>query len=359
MCCKLCNSKHNTSLHIAREKSNHTQLIQLVNSEPTPSTSETNCNFATADNAILCTANVEIKTNLTICGIGEKISNAIYKCTLKLRSISSNYSSDLNAFVLDNITSNLPVKPINRKMLKIPADIQLADPKFDQTREIDLLIGADLFWDIISEGKITLEPNGPNLQNTRIGWIVEGPSAAYYSNSYSLCNLEGRFVVSLPLKDSPTKLNNSRKTAIKRVISLERKLYSNETLRQYENLGHMTEIKHNDSYIQTDYYFPHHGVLKESSSTTKLRVVFDGSSPSSTGVSINDLQKTGPIIQSDLILILLRFRICPIVVSGDIRMMYRQVLIDPEQLQQTVWQSNPNKPIKTFQLNTVTYNTTA
>ncbi|KAK2577645.1 hypothetical protein KPH14_012903, partial [Odynerus spinipes] len=42
------------------------------------------------------------------------------------------------------------------------------------------------------------------------------------------------------------------------------------------------------------YYLPHHGVLKPSSTTTKLRVVFNGSSPTSSGRSINDLMHTGP-----------------------------------------------------------------
>jgi hypothetical protein len=34
------------------------------------------------------------------------------------------------------------------------------------------------------------------------------------------------------------------------------------------------------------YYLPHHGVIKESSDITKLKVVFGGSAPSTTGVSL-------------------------------------------------------------------------
>lgn len=41
-------------------------------------------------------------------------------------------------------------------------------------------------------------------------------------------------------------------------------------------------------------------MLKESSSTTKLRVVFDASCKTSTGVSLNDKQLTGPTLQDDL-----------------------------------------------------------
>ena len=37
-----------------------------------------------------------------------------------------------------------------------------------------------------------------------------------------------------------------------------------------------------------NFFMPHHGVLKETSSTTKLRVVFNGSEKSNNGVSLND-----------------------------------------------------------------------
>jgi len=45
---------------------------------------------------------------------------------------------------------------------------------------------------------------------------------------------------------------------------------------------------------------PHHGIVKETSSTTKLRVVFNGSEKSSNGVSFNDIMMAGPKVQDDL-----------------------------------------------------------
>lgn len=51
---------------------------------------------------------------------------------------------------------------------------------------------------------------------------------------------------------------------------------------------------------EQSFCLPYHGVLKEDSLTTKLRVLFDGSCPSSTGVFINDLHLLGPTIQSDI-----------------------------------------------------------
>lgn len=78
---------------------------------------------------------------------------------------------------------------------------------------------------------------------------------------------------------------------------------------EYLELKHMKEIRKDSSEwdIQPQYYLPHHCVIKESSATTKLRVVFDASSKTTEGVSLNDILMVGPVLQQDLFSILLRF----------------------------------------------------
>lgn len=74
---------------------------------------------------------------------------------------------------------------------------------------------------------------------------------------------------------------------------------------EYQKLGHMAlENRNNESH----YYLPHHGVLKPSSTSTKLRVVFNASQSTSTGQSLNDQLCIGPKLQSDLIEIIIRWR---------------------------------------------------
>lgn len=452
--CKVCGAKHNTILHDKKERTN---AAVLVNQDTDNSVSEiensnlqpevTSCTFATAQNAILSTAMVQIrdskgnwvkaralldcgsqssfltadlcetlnlpkiKADLTINGINDKICHSLYKCNLKIQSMNRSYAFNLSCFVLDKITSNIPDVKLNCEQFVIPSHIKLADPEFDTPSPIDLLIGADMFWSLLSVGRIDLGSNNPMLQSTRLGWIVAGPintnintSRCHFSQNITLQNQlakfweveevsvknplsieetlcekhftenvtvtqEGRFQVSFPFKDSLSKLGESRETAIKQFMVLERRLISNNTLHslykdfldEYERLGHMTEITDDVANLDPCYFMPHHGVLKESSSTTKLRVVFNASSPSSTGISLNQLQMTGPIIQDDLISIIIRFRMRSIVLSSDIKMMYRQVLIKPEhrKFQQILWRPSPNESLKTFQLNTVTYGTTA
>jgi hypothetical protein len=58
----------------------------------------------------------------------------------------------------------------------------------------------------------------------------------------------------------------------------------------------------------SEYFLPHYTIIKSDSSTTRLRVVFDASAKSSTGLSLNDVIKVGAKIQPELFEILLRFR---------------------------------------------------
>lgn len=98
-------------------------------------------------------------------------------------------------------------------------------------------------------------------------------------------------------------------------------------------------------------------MLREDSSTTKLRTVFDCSAVTSTGKSLNDIQHIGPTVQDDLLTILIRFRQYKFVVTSDIEKMYRQVYVNNRHrcLQQIFWRSDTSQPIKQYKLNTVTY----
>ena len=103
--------------------------------------------------------------------------------------------------------------------------------------------------------------------------------------------------------------------ALKRFYSLERKLDANvelreqytKFLREYLDLKDMVDITASDDK-EAGYYLPHHAVIKDSSVKTKVRVIFDGSAHSSTGVSLNDALMQGPTIQDELVSIIMLFR---------------------------------------------------
>ena len=150
----------------------------------------------------------------------------------------------------------------------------------------------------------------------------------------------------MPFKRDLTELGDSEAMAKKRFYTLEKKLNANADLREkyisfikeYKNLGHMKKIEKPDN-AKFCYYMPHHCVLREESVTTKLRVVFDASATTSSGVSLNDIQMIGPTIQNCLFNLLLSFRLHAFVITADIEKMYSQVLINPERrsLQQIIF----------------------
>ncbi|XP_032690609.1 uncharacterized protein LOC116853591 [Odontomachus brunneus] len=171
-------------------------------------------------------------------------------------------------------------------------------------------------------------------------------------------NETGRYVVRLPFRTSKKRLDESRIGALRRLSSLERTLNANVTLKdeytqileEYLKLGHMSVVETPDTI---GYYMPHHAVIKESSISTKVRVVFDAKT--SSGMSLNNMLLIGHTIQDKLFAHLICFRTYRIVLTADIEKMYRQVVLhqDDRKYQQILWHRN-NK-LETFQINRFTF----
>ncbi|XP_044760368.1 uncharacterized protein LOC123317823 [Coccinella septempunctata] len=176
---------------------------------------------------------------------------------------------------------------------------------------------------------------------------------------------EHGYTVKLPFKKSTTQLGESKQRTLARLFQLENKLDKYEKLRtmykefmqEYIALGYMKIASSNNSAKR--YYIPHQPVLKEERDTTKIRVVFDASAKTSTGLSLNDILHTGPKLQQDLIDILMRWRKHKIAITADIEKMYRQVKLDRENqpLHSILWRNTKDEPIQNYELTTVTYGT--
>jgi len=126
----------------------------------------------------------------------------------------------------------------------------------------------------------------------------------------------GRFIVHLPFNQDPAVLGDSHSMAVQRFLSVEKRLMKDPVLRtnyvdfmsEYHLLGHMSKVNNPGTHTEKYYYLPHHAIVKESSTTTKFRVVFDGSTKSTTRKSLNDILAPGPTTQPELFDILLRLR---------------------------------------------------
>ncbi|XP_012217595.2 uncharacterized protein [Linepithema humile] len=317
------------------------------------------------------------------------------------------------AFVLRSLTNYSPAPVSPEVHWSHLADLKLADPDPVNADLIDVIIGADLFSDLLLDGIRKGEQGQPIAQNTIFGWVISGPTSTksvsrkftvqHCSSSLTLdqelrkfweveeiprqislspeeqqCkehframhsrNSDGRYIVRLPFKKGPPiAIGKSRNTAACLLRSLRRRLSTNlglkeayfEFLREYEELGHMRKVTTASAPSCQHVYIPHHPIIRESSSTTRLRVVFNASSRTSNNTSLNDHLLTGPKLQADLAAVILRWRQCRYVYSADIAKMYRQILVDPRDVdhQRIIWTDSSNECDQEFQLLTVTYGT--
>lgn len=181
----------------------------------------------------------------------------------------------------------------------------------------------------------------------------------------------GSFQVNLPLKSAQEhiKLGDSYHIAKKRFINLEKRFKNDpEFFSEYKKFideyilldhGHYIPLTLQNNLGENKYFLPHHAVIKPDAQTTKLRVVFDASAKSTSGVSLNDIMLKGYTVQHELFDILTRFRTFQFTLISDIEKMYRMIRINPNQtfLQNILWRNNPDDDLQCIELLTVTYGT--
>ena len=97
-------------------------------------------------------------------------------------------------------------------------------------------------------------------------------------------NADNRYEIELPFKYNHPVLPDNFELSKKRLMNLREKLLQDlEKLETYANVleGHrqmgVMETAPDESTIGETHYLPHHGVVNEESSTTKLHIVFDAS----------------------------------------------------------------------------------
>ncbi|GFS62793.1 integrase catalytic domain-containing protein [Trichonephila clavipes] len=168
-------------------------------------------------------------------------------------------------------------------------------------RNTDLELSSKKFWEI------------ENVEIDSVKTSELDICEDHFKNTHSRDD-QGRYTVAMPLKEDPSCLGESRQTTIQRLNSLWKRLSGDKEylslyekfVQEYEDLGHMREIKADGSGVA--FYMPHHGVYRPEKSTTKLRTVFNESSPSTSGKSLNSIQFNGGLVQEDLFSIMVRFR---------------------------------------------------
>lgn len=97
-----------------------------------------------------------------------------YSVKLRLRSLRTDFSEEIEFFVLPNMLQITPARNVDRSKLEIPSVIKLADPQFDKSAPIDAIIGIQLSHKLSCLGRISLLDDSVSLLKTKLGWVVSG-----------------------------------------------------------------------------------------------------------------------------------------------------------------------------------------
>ncbi|KAG7203872.1 hypothetical protein KM043_017926 [Ampulex compressa] len=261
------------------------------------------------------------KINIPIIGINQATSSINYSVKTTIRSRYNKFASNITLLVLDRITQQLPSRPIVKNLIKIPKNVKLADPQYHKPAEIDVLLGAEIFFKLLCIGQISLSES-VTMQKTQLGWILAGRVRGISPQEKLSCNVStdvlhtqiskfweieenpiqkslspeehacethyrthtqrdsgsGKFIVRLPFKENHQNLGESYTTALKRFYALEksldrkpeRKQQYTDFVREYISLGHMSE--QGTANCQDGYYLPHHAWIRTSPNTLKTFV---------------------------------------------------------------------------------------
>ncbi|XP_059217643.1 uncharacterized protein LOC131994781 [Stomoxys calcitrans] len=349
-------------------------------------------------------------------GIGASTQRADKECDIVIYSKRHNIRCNLTAIVLPKVTKKLPSVSFEFPLTPELQELELADPNFNKSSNIDLILGNDCERFINLDGIKKNICGIASAYNTIFGWVLSGPvtvetissfttkvvprerddlseilkkfweleevpssvrvppSARYCEEFYSKTttrDADGRYVVRLPFKEEfpqDISLGSSRFLALGQYTRMDRSLSKdpelqeqyNTVLNEYVSMNHMEETASEEIYSEGKYYsfyLPHHAVVRPDHKTTKVRVVFNASRKTNSGFSLNDVLHSGPTLQTDLIATVLNWRRYRFVYSGDIQKMYRQIKVHPDDrpYQRILFQIDPTGPIKDYQLNTVTF----
>lgn len=114
-------------------------------------------------------ANISIGGVENICSKSNKIVNNV--------SVYSNvkqFKIEVNFVVVNNITSKLPHCSLKRENINIPSNITLADSKFHIPSDIDILLGADVYYNLITGKFVQIQNKFLTLLETHLGYVVGG-----------------------------------------------------------------------------------------------------------------------------------------------------------------------------------------
>lgn len=106
---------------------------------------------------------------ISVVGINQTSSTLHHMVHVNLKSRVNSFTAKIKCIVTDQIIDSVPSFSINPKGIVWPPRLKLADPNFHVSAGIDILIGVELFWELICVGQIKGNDMHPTLQKTHFG----------------------------------------------------------------------------------------------------------------------------------------------------------------------------------------------
>ena len=287
----------------------------------------------------------------------------------------------LEASTIANICSPLKNQPVilAKEKFKHLKGLNLADS--GKGGEIDLLLGSDVYWDLMTGNVSQGLPGEVVGVETKFGWVLNGPVIGDSSSTWvnvvnsthvvfataDQCleesvkrfwdnesigikekevsvydkfsetihmNKEHRYEVRLPFKEDHPQIHDNFELCKNRLLRLHKRLKENpELFKNYDQIFQeqrklgITEEVTDSGKIGETHYLPHQPVIRQDKETSKVRIVFDASAKS-MGPSLNDCLYKGPQLTPLIYDILLRFRSYAVALTADIEKAFLQISID-------------------------------
>ena len=259
-------------------------------------------------------------------------------------------------------------------------DITLNDYNSKSQLPIHVVLGVNEYTKIKTPERARIGlPGEPIAELTKLGWYIISPgkendianilfSQTSIHDYEKLCSLDclgvsekqdkpddyvyekfreqlgrgpgGYYETSLIWKENHPPLRNNEKSSLGRLNNLIRNLNRSKNLEAYDKImqeqiagGIVEKVTESGKCEETQnsekiFYMPHRAVIRESAESTKLRIVYDASAKANNStVSLNDCLETGPPLQNSLYDILVRSRMRPILLCGDIQKAFWQIRI--------------------------------
>ena len=294
----------------------------------------------------------------------------------------------LSVYVVPTICEPLVRQSVSACANQFPhlLGLELADVQSTGlSMSVDMLVGSDYYWELVT-GSICRGVSGPVAIHTKLGWVLSGPSSHEDPGQCAMnlnvthvlhvdsCPIEpqtledqlrafwelealgipdkektlydtftkavkfenGRYKVPLPWREFHDSLPDNYQLSLHRLQGLLRRLKQDpavlkeydDTIKEQLKKGIIENVSPDRPPEGKIHYLPHHAVVRQDKSTTKVRIVYDASAGSGNDPSLNDCLMKGPKFNQLMFELLVRFRSYRVALIADLEKAFLMLAVD-------------------------------